>query len=350
MKYDATLAIFNLLKSKLKNVPVEKNIKKEIPDDIKEWYEEWKKNDELEEQKTDNDIPTNTKIEKIISQIKESNNNLCIYYISPRETTARVISNGPEKEKIIEDLILNQRNQMTKDTIYNYLNTVLKDIEIPPFEAQKPEDSSIYECEIVGKKNEKIIIDYDESNYKTNIIMKNNHKNLKISMTNSIISTHYEGMQTIIKNEKKPNIIARVFQKLFNEKSKFELTNQSKAEFISVTKDEILSNCKSYGTVYTQDGVYIFNGEDNKFIINYFETDAINAIIKTKFDVEYDLIPFKDILKNKEDLANTNFIKNLKKYGISANINITKECTQKELQTLTNKAYINPDNLINELK
>lgn len=334
MNYDAILAIYNCIKDKIKYLEPITNIKNEIPEDVKAWHEEWKKTH------TDNKIETN------ISDITEGvNSQLCFYYITPKETDARIVTDSNESDKVIEKLIKESRDKMIKESIYNYLATILNNIEIPPFNTEKLDDSSIFECLAIGKNEEKIKVDYDEENLKINIVIKNKDKNLKTSMTSNIISTNYDGMITILDNEKKPNR----FLNLFKRKSPFEINSQNKAEFILVTKDEINSTDYTYGTVYTKDGVYIFTGQDNNFNLNYFDKETINMVIKTEFDTELDLNKYKNILEKKHDLANTKFIPDLEKYGVLSNINFSIPCTTKELQILTNKAFINPKNLIKEL-
>ena len=279
MNYDPILAVYNCFKEKIKPIKSENNIKKEIPEEIKAWYEEWKTT-YIEEDNTKETISKN------ISEVKEDdNNNLYIYYISPRENDSRVVTDSLEKDKIIEELVEETRDKMNKETIYRYLSTVLTDIEIPPFKAEKQEEESIYECEAISQTKEKIKIDYDEETLKTNISIKNANKILKISLLNNIISTRYDGMITIVDENKQKNI----FSKLFNRKSKFELKNQTKADFISVTKDVIASACISSGTIYSKEGIYIFNGINDTFNINYFDKATINTIHKKENTAEFEL-------------------------------------------------------------
>ena len=109
MNYDAILAIYNCFKDKITYQPPQTTYtKNELPDDVKEFYEEWKK----------------TKEETNISEINEGpNSNLSIYYITPRETDSRVVTNSPDKDKIIEKLLNESRYKMVKQNIYNYANT-----------------------------------------------------------------------------------------------------------------------------------------------------------------------------------------------------------------------------------
>ena len=159
MNYDPILAVYNCFKEKIKPINSENNIKKEKPEEIKKWYEEWK-NIYIEEDTTKETISKN------ISEVKEDdNNNLYIYYISPREPDSRVVTDSLEKDKIIEELVEETRDKMNKETIYRYLSTVLTNIEIPPFKAEKQEES-IYECEATSQTKEKIKIDYDEETLK----------------------------------------------------------------------------------------------------------------------------------------------------------------------------------------
>lgn len=334
MNYDAILAIYNCFKDKIIYQQPEVYTKNEVPEDVKEWYEEWKKTniDEF--------------VEKNISEINDGpNSNLSIYYITPREPDIRVVSNSSDKDKIIENLINELRDKMIKQNIYNYLSSILNNIEILPFDTEKLDDSSVYECSATGKNGEKIKIDYDESNLETNIIIKNKDKNLKASMLSNIICTHYDGVITNTTDFKKKHH----FFKLFKRKSPFELNNQNKAEFITVTKDEVNSKIEAYGTVYTIDGVYIFNGKDNTFKLKFYDRETIDMVINTEFDTELDLNKYKSILQRKQDLANTVFIEKLEKYGVLSNIKFSIKCNSKELQILTNKAFIDPENLIKEL-
>lgn len=334
MNYDAILAIYNCFKDKIICQKPEVYTKNEVPEDIKEWYEEWKQTKAEE------------KIETNISKIKENpNSTLSIYYITPREPDIRVVTNTSDKDKLIETLINESRDKMIKQNIYNYLSTILNDIEILPFNAEKLDDSSVYECSASGKNGEKIKVDYDEATLETNIVIKGKHKNLKASMQSKITSIHYDGVITNTDDTKK----RKHFLNLFKSKSPFELSNQNKAEFITITKDEASSQLDSYGTVYTQDGVYIFNGKDNKFKLKFYDQETITMVINTDFDTELDLNKYKSILEKKQDLANTIFIEKLEKYGVLANIKLSIKCNTKELQILTNKAFINPKNLIKEL-
>lgn len=331
MNYDAILAIYNCFKDKITYQPPKTvYTKNEVPEDVKEFYEEWKK----------------TKVETNISEINEgSNSNLSIYYITPRETDSRVVTNSPDKDKIIEKLLNESRDKMVKQNIYNYLATILNNIEILPFNTEKLNKSSIYECSATGKNSEKIKIDYDEETLQTNIVIKGNDKNLRASMLSNIISTHYDGVITNTINYKKKHHIFSLFKR----KSPFELNNQNKAEFISITKDEAIPQIDAYGTVYTKGGVYIFNASDNTFNLKFYDKETIDMVIKTKFDTELDLNKYKTILERRGDLANTKFIEKLEKYGVLSNIKFSIKCTPKELQSLTNKAFVNPENLIKEL-
>lgn len=330
MNYDAILAIYNCFKDKIIYQKPEVYTKQEIPDDVKKWHEEWKK----------------TKEETNISEINEGpNNNLSIYYITPRENDSRVVTNSRDKDKIIENLIDKSRDKMIKQNIYNYMGSILNNIEILPFNTEQLDDYSIYECLATGKNEEKIKIDYDEETLQTNIVIKANDKNLKASMLGNIISTHYDGVITNTSNFKKKNH----FFNLFKRKSPFELKNQNKAEFIAITKDEVNSQIDAYGTVYTKDGVYIFNTSDNTFKLKFYDKETINMVIKTEFDTELDLNKYKSILERRGDLANTKFIEKLEKYGVLSNVNFSIKSNPKELLNLTNKAFINPKNLIKEL-
>lgn len=331
MNYDAILAIYNCFKDKITyQQPNSASTKNEVPEDVRKWYEEWKK----------------TKEETNISEINEGpNNNLSVYYITPRENDSRVVTNSPDKDKIIENLIDKSRDKMIKQNIYNYMGSILNNIEILPFNTEKLNKSSIYECSATGKNEEKIKIDYDEETLQTNIIIKANDKNLKASMLGNIISTHYDGVITNTSDVKKKHH----FFNLFKRKSPFELKNKNKAEFIAITKDEVNSQIDAYGTVYTKDGVYIFNISDNTFKLKFYDKETINMVIKTEFDTELDLNKYKSILEKKGDLANTKFIEKLEKYGVLSNINFSIKSNSKELLILINKAFINPKNLTKEL-
>ena len=331
MNYDAILAIYNCFKDKIKcSLSQTVYTNNGVPEDVREWYNEWKK----------------TKIETNISKITEGpNSHLSIYYITPREQDTRIITNTSDKDKMIESLISESRDKMVKQSIYNYLATILNNIEILPFNTEKLSDYSVYECLAIGKNEEKIKIDYDETNFQTNVVIKNKDKNLKASMLSDIISNHYDGVITNTSNFKKKHH----FFNLFKRKSPFELNNQNKAEFISVTKDEVNSRFDAYGTVYTNDGVYIFNGNNNIFNLEFYDKETINMVIKTEFDTELDLNKYKSILEKRGDLANTKFMEKLEKYGVLSNIKFSVKCTSKELQILTNKAFINPKNLTKEL-
>ena len=204
MNYDAILAIYNCIKDKINYFPPEHNLKKEIPEDVKNWYEEWKK------VSTNNHKET---IEQNISSIKEgTNGELCIYYFTPREPDARVVTDGSEKEKQLETLINQLRTEMVKETNYNYLANVLKNIDIPPFNAKKLDDQSVYECKAISNNEEQIKIDYDESKFTTSIKITTPSKYLKITLLPQIVSTRHDGMITLPQTKKSKSIFSSVTQ------------------------------------------------------------------------------------------------------------------------------------------
>lgn len=337
MKYDAILAIINCFKDKIKYLSPENQIKKEIPEDVKEWYKEWKKLHNTKEEKN----------EVNISEIKKgTNGESCIYYISPREPDARVVTNSSEREKTFIKKLDESREQMTNETIYNYLNNILKSIEIPPFNTKKLDEQSIYECKTIGNNSEQIKVDYDEIKLTTNIKITTQNKYLKVSMLPSISSTRYEGMITIDKKQQKNNL--NIFN-IFKKKDKFELKNQDKADFISITKEEINPICQANGTVYNEEGIYIFEIKNNTFIINYFDQETITAISTNNLNKKFELTNIIKLLREKKDLANTNFTEKLSETGLLPNASFTIPCTPKELQVLTNKAFISPKILIEDL-
>lgn len=340
MNFDAILAIFNCFKDKIKYNNPELSIKKEIPEDIKNWYEEFKKN-QLEE---------STLEEKNISTIKESTNGEnCIYYISKKETNKRIISNSSEKEKLLASLIEQSRNKMIETTIYNYLDRILKDIEILPFDVKKIEDNSVYECKAVSKNNEQIKIDYDELKLTTSIKVTTTNKYLKTSILPEIVSTRYDGMITVNTNQTKTPKFIKSISKLFRKKSLFELNNQDTADFISVTKDEINSQNQANGTIYATEGVYIFEATNNNFTINYFDQETINLITNTNLNKKFELTNLIKILRDKKELTNTDFIEKLEQTGLLPNATFSIPCTTKELQVLVNKAFNDSRRLLEDL-
>ena len=336
MNYDAILAIYNCIKDKINYFPPEHNLKKEIPEDVKNWYEEWKK------VSTNNHKET---IEQNISSIKEgTNGELCIYYFTPREPDARVVTDGSEKEKQLETLINQLRTEMVKETNYNYLANVLKNIDIPPFNAKKLDDQSVYECKAISNNEEQIKIDYDESKFTTSIKITTPSKYLKITLLPQIVSTRHDGMITLPQTKKSKSIF-----NLFKRKSKFELINQEKADFISITKDEINSKINANGTIYAEEGVYIFDITNNTFTINYFDQETITTITTTNLNKKFELTNYIKLLREKKELTNTDFIEKLQVTGILPNATFTLNCTPKELQSLANKTFITPKNLIEDL-
>lgn len=336
MNYDAILAIFNCIKDKIECLHPEHQIKKEITEDIKKWYEEW--------QQINSNFSKET-IEKNISQLKEgTNGELCIYYITPRESDARVVTDSSEKEKIIETLINQSRDEMVKKTIYNYLDNVLKNIEIPPFNTKKLDEQSVYECKALSNNGEQIKVDYDETKLTTCIKIIAPSKYLKVTILPEIVSTRHDGMIILPKVKKSKSIF-----NLFKRKSRFELINQEKANFISVTKDEINSKLQANGTIYTEEGVYIFDITNNIFNINYFDQEIITTITTTNLNKKFELTDYIRLLREKKELSNTEFIKNLQTTGILPNAAFSIQCTSKELQILINKAYTSPKDLIEDL-
>jgi len=340
MNYDAILAIFNCFKDKIKYNTPETSIKKEIPEDAKKWYEEWKKTQ----------VGNPTIEEKNISTIRENTNGeSCIYYISQREQNSRIITNSSEKEKIISSLIEQSRNKMVKETIYNYLSTVLNGIEFLPFDVKKLEDESIYECKATGKNSEQIKIDYDDSKLTTCIKIITANKHLKISIIPEIISTRYDGMVTLINQHQKNLKFPKSIFKLFKRNSLFELKNQDTADFISITKDEINSKCLANGTIYANEGVYIFDVTNNTFTINYFDQETINTITTTNLNKKFELTNLIKILREKKELTNTDFIEKLEQTGLLPNATFSIPCTPRELQVLVNKAFNDSRMLIEDL-
>lgn len=338
MNYDAILAIYNCFKDKINYLPPEHNLKKEIPYDVKNWYEEWKKNQ----------ITESIKEEKNISSIKEGlNGEKCFYYFTPRLPDSRIITDTSDKDKALESLLNQSHTQMVKETIYQYLSTILTGIEIPPFDVKKLEDQSVYECKAYGNNSEQIKIDYDELKLTTCIKITTPDKYLKISMLPTIISTRYDGMITI-PQEKTKSSLKNIFN-IFQKKSRFELTNQEKADFISITKDEVNSICNANGTIYAQEGVYIFDVTSNTFTINYFDQETINTITSTNLNKKFELTNLIKILRDKKELTNTNFIEKLESTGLLPNATFSIPCTPKELQILVNKAFIDSKKLIEDL-
>lgn len=338
MNYDAILAIFNCIKEKIKYTTPETNRQKEIPEEIKKWYEE---------QKTTNNINIE---EKNISPIKEgTNGELCIYYITPRETNQRVSTNSSGKEKIMNELTNKSRDKMIKETIYNYLTAILNGIEFLPFDVKQLEEQSVYECKATGIDSEQIKVDYDEDTLKTNIKITTNNTHLKISLLPEIISTNYNGMISLQPpKEKNKYNIKKIFSFL-KQKSRFIIENQEKAEFISITKDEIKSQHHANGTIYKEEGVYILEVTNNIFTINYFDQETINTIMETNLNKKFELTNFIKMLRDKKDLSTTDFIEKLEKTGLLPNANFSIPCTPKELQILVNKAYIDAKSLIKDL-
>lgn len=336
MNYDSILAIYNCIKDKIKYLPPEYNLKKEITEDVKNWYEEWKQ--------SNNTISKET-IEQNISQIKEgSNGELCIYFITPREPDARVVTDSSEKEKILETLINQSRDKMVKETIYNYLDNVLKNIEIPPFNTKKLDEQSVYECKAISNNEEQIKVDYDDNKLTTCIKITAPSKYLKVTMLPQIVSTRHDGMIILPKTKKSKSIF-----NIFKRKSRFELINQERADFISITKDEINSKLQANGTIYAEEGVYIFDITNNTFNINYFDQETITTITTTNLNKKFELTNYIKLLREKKELTNTDFIEKLQTTGILPNAIFTIPCTPKELQLLANKAYTNPKNLIEDL-
>lgn len=337
MNYDAILAIFNCIKEKIKYTTTETNKQQEIPEEIRKWYEELK---------TTNNINID---ENNISSIKEgTNGELCTYYIPTRETNQRVSTNSSEKEKIMNELINKSRDKMIKETIYNYLTNILNGIEFLPFDVKQQEEQSVYECKATGKDSEQIKVDYDEDTLKTNIKITTNNTHLKISLLPEIISTNYNAMLTITPTTKNKYNIKKIFS-FFKQKSRFEIKNQEKAEFISITKEEIKSQYHANGTIYKEEGVYILEVTNNTFTINYFDQETINTIMETNLNKKFELTNFIKILREKKDLSNTDFIEKLEKTGLLPNANFSIPCTPKELQTLINKTYLDAKSLIKDL-
>lgn len=338
MNYDEILAIFNCFKDKIKYFTPKVNIKNEIPEDVKQWYEDWKKV---------YDIVSNEDLEKHISPVKEGDlGEFCVYYITQREQNVRVVTNGSGKEKIMASLVGQAREQMVKETIYKYLATVLNGIEILPFDVKKLDDKSVYECKATGNASERIRIDYDDDKLTTCIKITAPNKQLKISMLPEIISTRYDGMVTLSKTKEKSS--KSIFN-LFRKKSKFELEHQDTADFISITKDEINSTLNANGTVYADEGVYVYGVKENIFMISYFDQETINTLLTTNFKKRFELNVFIRALKDKKELASTDFIRKLEKYGLLPNATFSIPGTSKELQVLVNKAFNDSRTLVEEL-
>lgn len=338
MNYDAILAIFNCFKDKIKYSTPDLNIKKEIPEDVRIWYEELKE--------TYNTMQEENPEKNISTSVEGTNGEACIYYITPREVTQRVSTNSSDKEKIMTSSINKARAEMIKETIYNYLATTLTGIEFLPFDIKQLEEQSVYECKATGRNSEQIKIDYDESTLKTNIKITTANKYLKISLLPEIISTRYDGMITVSNTQEKNH--KSIFN-IFKRKSRFEIAQEKAADFISVTKDEISSKCHARGTVYAEEGVYIFEITNNIFTINYFDQETINTITTTNLNKKFELTNFIKILRDKKELSNTDFIEKLEKTGLLPNATFSIPCTPKELQVLVNKSFSNPQKLTEEL-
>lgn len=340
MNYDAILAIFNCFKEKINYNTPEFNKKNNIPEDVKQWYEEYKeKNDKLKEN-----------IEENISSIKEgTNSECCIYYIGQREQNSRVLTNSPEKTKLLNSLIEKYRNEMIKKTIYNFLKNILNGIEILPFDVKNTEEKSLYECRVISKDSEQIKIDYDEDKLTTCIKISTTNKHLKITLLPEINSTHYDGMITLqTPNKKYQNFLKKIYN-FFRKRDNFELENKELADFISITKEEISTKYQANGTIYSEEGIYLYEIKDNTFMINYFDQETINTILKTNFNKREELNSFIKPIRENKELANTDFVQKLEKYGLLPNATFSIPSSSKELQVLVNKAYLDSRTLISDL-
>lgn len=337
MNYDAILAIISCFKDKITFQEPKTIIKKELPDDIKEWYLNGKK---------ENDIKEANKNNYLFSIKETSSKELCIYYPSPRDIDFRIITDTPPQDIQFNKEIKDNREKLIKETIYNHLDTILSDIEIMPFNVKKLEDKSAYECRIKGKDNELIKIDYDETKQSINLKMRNKDKYLKLSLNNYIESTRYDGMITIEKPSLKRNWLIK---NLFKKKSKLELKNKEKADFISITKDEIKSSLEASGTTYAVEGLYIYEIKENKFTLNYYDQETITTILSTNFNKRLELNNIVKTLKEKKELSNTSFKEKLEEYGLLPSASFTIEGMTKELEILINKSYTNPKLLLQDL-
>ena len=331
MNYDAILAIYNCFKDKINYEKPIENIKKEMPDEVKQWY--LKNKDDINSK--------NVKLE-----INKGNNGeLCTYYQTKRENEGRVVTDSLGKNKKIEEELEVVRYEMTNKSIYNYLNEILNNIDIPPFKAKKLADSSVYECKALSNNSEQIKIDYDENKFTTAIEITDGKKFLNVTFLPKLIATNYSGVIALPKTEKKINR----FFKLFRKKSKFELINQDKVARESITKEEIVSIVWASGTIYSEEGIYIFNVEDGIFRIDYFDQETIERIISTNFNKKNELVELKELLIEQKELGAIDFKAQLENVGLLPNATYNIPCLVKEQLMLVNKAYINPKELIKDL-
>ena len=339
MNYDSILAIINCFKDKITFIEPTTSIKKEIPQEVKEWYLEWKKENQ------DNEIKTKDKT-KYISSIKETfSKELCIYYMPPREVDSRIITETLPQDELFNKEIKKEREKLIKEAIYKYLETIFSGIEIMPYNIKKLE-KSVYECKAKGNDKEQIKIDYDETKQTINLILRSKEKYLNISSHNYLESTRYDGMVTV----EKPTIkrfwsIRNLFKKI----SKLELINKEKADFISVTQDKLKSNLDASGTTYSPEGIYIYEIKNNKYSVNYYDQETINTILSTNFNKREELNDIVNALTEKKELSNMCFTEKLEEYGLLPSSNYTIEGISKELEILINKSYLDPKSLLQDL-
>ena len=331
MNYDAILAIYNCFKDKINYELPTENKKKEMTDEVKQWY--LKNKDDIDSK--------NIKL-----NINEGNNGeLCTYYQTVRENEGRIVTDSLGKDKKFEEELEVIRYEMINKSIYNYLKAILNDIDIPPFKAKKLADSSVYECKALSNNSEQIKIDYDENKFTTAIEITDGKKFLNVTFLPKLVATNYSGVIALPKTEKKINRFFRLFRK----KSKFELINQDKVARESITKEEIVSMIWASGTIYSEEGVYIFSVDSGTFTINYFDQESIERIILTNFNKKNELKELKELLIEKKELSEIDFRAQLENVGLLPNATYNIPCTVKEMLMLINKSYVNPKELTKDL-
>ena len=227
----------------------------------------------------------------------------------------------------------------------NYLKVILNDIDIPPFKAKKLADSSVYECKALSNNSEQIKIDYDENKFTTAIEITDVKKFLNVTFLPKLVATNYSGVIALPKTDKMINRFFRLFRK----KSKFELINQDKVARELITKEEIVSMIWASGTIYSEEGVYIFAVDSGTFTINYFDQESIERIISTNFNKKNELKELKELLIEKKELSEIDFRAQLENVGLLPNATYNIPCTVKEMLMLINKGYVNPKELIKDL-
>ena len=103
------------------------------------------------------------------------------------------------------------------------------------------------------------------------------------------------------------------------------------------------------GTIYSEEGVYIFDVASGTFTINYFDQESIERIISTNFNKKNELKELKELLIEKKELSEIDFRAQLENVGLLPNATYNIPCLVKEQLMLVNKAYINPKELIKDL-